>query len=72
MLLERLKEIEDSRSYHGKEYLLHHILYFTVLALLSNAKKYCAEQTRRGRVFCLLCVSTNSAGTHRSGRRQRT
>lgn len=40
MLLERLKEVEDPRSYHGREYLLHHILYFTVLALLSNAKTY--------------------------------
>lgn len=40
MLMEQLKELEDARSYHGKEYLLHDILYCTILALLSGAKGY--------------------------------
>ena len=40
MLLETLKQIEDPRSYHGKEYQLSHILYFTILAILANAKTY--------------------------------
>lgn len=40
MLLSLLEELTDIRSYHGKEYKLHHILYFSVLAILSNAKSY--------------------------------
>jgi hypothetical protein len=40
MLLEQLRQITDPRSYHGREYRHHHILYFTILALLSNAKGY--------------------------------
>ena len=40
MLLSLLEELTDFRSYHGKEYKLHHILYFSVLAILSNAKSY--------------------------------
>jgi hypothetical protein len=40
MLLEQLKQITDPRSYHGREYRHHHIIYFTILALLSNAKSY--------------------------------
>lgn len=40
MLLDRLKKLTDSRSYHGREYLLHHIVYFTILAILCNAKTY--------------------------------
>jgi hypothetical protein len=39
-LLSILKKIDDPRSYHGKEYKLHHILLFTILALLSGAKTY--------------------------------
>ncbi|MDR1597340.1 MAG: transposase family protein [Holosporales bacterium] len=40
MLLELLERIEDPRSYHGREYRLHHILYFTILAILHKAKTY--------------------------------
>lgn len=40
MLMTQLEKIPDPRSYHGREYRLHHILYFTILALLSNAKTY--------------------------------
>lgn len=39
-LLSILEKIEDPRSYHGKEYKLHHVLLFTILALLSGAKTY--------------------------------
>ena len=39
-LLNILKEVPDDRSYHGKEYALHHIIFFTILALLSNCKSY--------------------------------
>jgi hypothetical protein len=42
VLLEILEQIEDPRSYHGREYKLHHILLFTILALLSGAKTYTA------------------------------
>ena len=40
MLIERLELLRDPRSYHGREYRLHHIVYFTILALLSSAKTY--------------------------------
>lgn len=40
MLLEQLKKITDPRSYHGREYRHYDILYFTILAILSNAKTY--------------------------------
>jgi hypothetical protein len=40
MLLKILEQIEDPRSYHGREYRLHHILYFTIIAILHNAKTY--------------------------------
>jgi hypothetical protein len=40
MFLEMLEQIEDPRSYHGREYKLHHILYFTVIAILHKAKTY--------------------------------
>jgi hypothetical protein len=43
--MEILKQIEDPRSYHGKEYQLHHILYFTILAILANAKTYTDIET---------------------------
>ena len=35
-----LKEIEDQRSFHDKEYKLHDILMFTILAILAGAKTY--------------------------------
>jgi hypothetical protein len=40
MLLKILEQIEDPRSYHGREYRLHHILYFTIIAILHKAKTY--------------------------------
>lgn len=40
MLLDQLKKITDLRSYHGREYRHYDILYFTILAILSNAKTY--------------------------------
>lgn len=40
MLLDQLKKITDPRSYHGREYRHYDILYFTILAILSNAKTY--------------------------------
>ncbi len=40
MLIDLLKQIDDPRSFHGKEYQLHHILLFTILAILANAKTY--------------------------------
>lgn len=40
MLLNQLEKVSDPRSYHGREYKLHHVLYFCILALLSNAKTY--------------------------------
>ena len=40
MLIDDLKKITDPRSYHGREYRHYDILYFTILAILSNAKTY--------------------------------
>lgn len=40
MLINILKEIEDPRSYHGKEYQLWQILLVTILSILSNGKTY--------------------------------
>ncbi len=40
MLLDFLKEIPDHRDREARQYDLPHILYFTVLAILSNAKNY--------------------------------
>ena len=40
MLINHLKQITDPRSYHGREYRHYDILYFTILAILSNAKTY--------------------------------
>ncbi len=40
MLIDKLKKITDPRSYHGREYRHYDILYFTILAILSNAKTY--------------------------------
>lgn len=39
-LMEMLKGIEDQRSFHGKEYKLHDILMFAILAILAGAKTY--------------------------------
>jgi hypothetical protein len=39
-ILQILQEVEDPRSYHGREYRLHHILLFTILSILNNGKKY--------------------------------
>lgn len=39
-LLDILSQIEDPRSYHGREYKLHHVLYIAILAILSKAKTY--------------------------------
>jgi hypothetical protein len=39
-LIEMLQEVDDPRSFHGREYRLHHILLFTILAILANAKTY--------------------------------
>jgi DDE_Tnp_1-associated len=40
MLLDFLKEIPDDRDREGRVYDLPHILLFTILAILSNAKNY--------------------------------
>jgi DDE_Tnp_1-associated len=40
MLINALKEIEDPRSYHGKEYQLWQILLVSILSILSNGKTY--------------------------------
>lgn len=40
MLIDILKEIEDPRSYHGKEYQLWQILLVAILSILSNGKGY--------------------------------
>ena len=40
MLLDFLKEIPDERDFQARQYDLPHILLFTVLAILSNAKNY--------------------------------
>ncbi len=40
MLLDFLKEIPDQRDRQARQYDLPHILLFTVLAILSNAKNY--------------------------------
>lgn len=40
MLIESLKNIDDPRSYHGKEYQLWQILFVTILSILSNGKTY--------------------------------
>ena len=40
MLIDALKEIEDPRSYHGKEYQLWQILLVAILSILSNGKTY--------------------------------
>jgi hypothetical protein len=40
MLIEVLKDIEDPRSYHGKEYQLWQILLVSILSILSNGKTY--------------------------------
>ena len=40
MLLNFLKEIPDCRDREGRRYDLAHILLFTILAILSNAKNY--------------------------------
>lgn len=40
MLIEILKEIEDPRSYHGKEYQLWQILLVAILSILANGKTY--------------------------------
>jgi hypothetical protein len=37
LLLDLLEQIEDPRSYHGREYRLHHILCFTIIAILTNS-----------------------------------
>jgi hypothetical protein len=44
VLLDLLGEIEDQREFNGKEYSLKHILFFTVLALLSNVSTYIGVQ----------------------------
>ena len=40
MLINLLKEIEDPRSYHGKEYQLWQVLLISILAIMCNAKTY--------------------------------
>ena len=40
MLIKILKEIEDPRSYHGKEYQLWQILLVAILSILANGKTY--------------------------------
>ena len=40
MLLDFLKEIPDHRDREGRMYDLAHVLLFTILATLSNAKNY--------------------------------
>ena len=40
MLLDILKKVEDHRDPQGKEYELYYILYFSVLALISNLNTY--------------------------------
>lgn len=40
MLIDILKEIEDPRSYHGKEYQLWQILLVAILSILANGKTY--------------------------------
>ena len=45
MLIEILKEIEEPRSYHGKEYQLWHILLFSILSILSGGKTYADIRT---------------------------
>jgi hypothetical protein len=40
MLISILKEIEDPRSYHGKEYQLWQILLAAILSILANGKTY--------------------------------
>lgn len=40
MLLDFLKEIPDHRDRQARQYDLAHILLFTILAILSNAKNY--------------------------------
>ena len=40
MLLDFLKEIPDHRDRQARQYDLAHILYLTILAILSNAKNY--------------------------------
>jgi hypothetical protein len=40
MLISLFKDVEDDRSFHGKEYPLWQILLFTVLAISCNAKTY--------------------------------
>lgn len=40
MLIEFLKSIPDHRDRQARQYDLAHILMFTVLAVLSNAKTY--------------------------------
>jgi hypothetical protein len=39
-LLDILKTVEDQRKFNGKEYKLEHILFFTILAILCEAKTY--------------------------------
>ncbi len=40
MLLDFLKEIPDHRDREARQYDLPHVLFFTILAILSNAKNY--------------------------------
>jgi hypothetical protein len=40
MLIDLLKKIPDPRDPQGREYHLHHILFFSILAILSGAKGY--------------------------------
>jgi hypothetical protein len=40
MLLELLQQTEEPRSYHRREYKLHHVLYFTIAAISQNTKTY--------------------------------
>lgn len=54
MLKSIFMEIEDPRSYHGKEYGLAEILSISVLAILSNAKTYVDISTFIEEHFSLL------------------
>ncbi len=40
MLLDILKELKDFRREQGKQYQIGHVLYFSILAILSGADSY--------------------------------
>jgi hypothetical protein len=40
MLLEILEELQDFRRGQGRQYQIGHVLYFSILAILSGADSY--------------------------------